>query len=122
MKRQRKSKRSGKRDRKPYRGRRKRQMGGFLNRYDLAYASRDTVNQAAKVSPGVIKNASNEINNIGKDRISQIITQVRKEVDQVLPKMLRAAIDDVYQDVCQTPFRMLRNFGKQQLNKPKRKY
>ena len=86
MKRQRKSKRSGKRDRKPYRGRRKRQMGGFLNRYDLAYASRDTINQAAKVAPGVIKNASNEINNIGKDRINQIITQVRKKWIRFFPK------------------------------------
>ena len=38
--------------------------GGFLNRCDSAYAARDTVNQAAKVAPGVIKNVSNEINNI----------------------------------------------------------
>ena len=28
--------------------RRKRQRGGFLNRYDFAYAGRDTVNQASK--------------------------------------------------------------------------
>ena len=55
--------------RKPYRGRKK-QMGGFLNRCDFAYAGRDTVNQAAKVAPGVIKNASNEINNIAKERIN----------------------------------------------------
>ena len=38
--------------------------GGFLNRCDSAYAARDTVNQAAKVAPGVIKNVSNKINNI----------------------------------------------------------
>ena len=50
-----------KKSRKIYRGT-KRQVGGFLNRYDFAYAGRDTVKQAAKVAPGVIKNASNEIN------------------------------------------------------------
>ena len=33
--------------RKQRRGRRK-QRGGFLNRYDFAYARRDTVNQAMK--------------------------------------------------------------------------
>ena len=45
-------------------------MGGFLNRCDFAYAGRDTVNQAARVAPGVIKNAGNEINNIAKERIN----------------------------------------------------
>ena len=46
--------------RKPRRTNRgnKRQRGGFLNRYDFAYAGRDTVNQAAKVTPGVIKAAA----------------------------------------------------------------
>ena len=70
-----------------------------------------------KVAPGVIKNASNELNNIAKQRIDQIITQGGKEVERVLPKILRGAVEDVYQ----TPFRMLGNFGKQQLNKLKRK-
>ena len=92
-------------------------MGGFLNRYDFAYAGSDTFNQTAKVAPGVIKNASNELNNIAKEIINQIITQAGKEAERVLPKVLRGAIEDVYQ----TPFRLLRNFGKQQLNKLKRK-
>ena len=42
--------------------RKKKQRGGFLNRYDFAYAGRDTVNQAVKVAPGVMKNAGNKIN------------------------------------------------------------
>lgn len=92
-------------------------MAGFLNCYDFAYAHRDTVNQAAKVTPGVIKSASNEINNVAKKRINQIITQGGKEVERVLLKILRGAIKDVYQ----TPFRLLGNFGKQQLNKLERK-
>ena len=37
----------------------KKQRGGFLNHYYFAYAGRDTINQAGKVAPGVIKNASN---------------------------------------------------------------
>ena len=35
----------------------------------FAYVRRDTVNQAAKVAPGVIKAATNDINEIVKDRI-----------------------------------------------------
>ena len=66
-------------------------MGGFLNRYDFAYVGRDTVNQAAKVACGVIKNAGNEINNIAKERINQIITQGGKEAERVLPKILQIA-------------------------------
>ena len=90
-------------------------MGIFLNRYDFAYAGRDTVNQAAKVAPGVIKNAGNEINNIPKERINQIIIQGGKEAERVLPNILRGAIEYVYQ----TPFRLLGNFGEQHLNKLK---
>ena len=91
---------------------RKRQLGGFLNRYGFAYVGRDTVNQAAKIAPEVIKVATNNINDTAKDRINQIISQGGKEVERVLPKILRGAIEDVYQ----RPFRLLGNFGKQQLN------
>ena len=52
---------------------RKRQHGGFLKHYDFAYAGRDVVNQATKVAPGVIKAATNDINNIATDRINQIM-------------------------------------------------
>ena len=65
----------------------------------------------------MIKAATNDINEIAKDRINQIISQGGKEVERVLPKILRGAIEDVYQ----TLFRLLGNFGKQQLNKIKRK-
>ena len=44
---------------RPHQKYRKRtQSGGFLNRYDFAYAGRDTVNQAGKTAPSLIKNAS----------------------------------------------------------------
>ena len=76
------------------------------------------VNQATKVAPRVIKTATNDINNIANGRINQIILQGGKEVERVLPKILRGAIEDVYQ----TPFRLLDNFVKQRLNKFKKIY
>ena len=88
-----------------------------MSRYDFAYAGRDTVNQAAKVAPGIIKGATNNINNIAKQKIDQTTSQGGKEIECVFPKVLRGAIEDVYQ----TPFILLGNIGKQQLNKLKRK-
>ena len=90
-------------------------LGGFLSRYDLAYLGRDTVNQAAKVSPRIIKAATNNINNITKQRLNQLISQIAKKVDRVLAKVLRGAIKDIYQ----TSFRLLGNFAKSQFNKLK---
>ena len=87
----------------------KRQLDGFLNLYVFGYAGTDVINQTAKVTPGVIKAATNDINDIAEQRINQIISQVGKEVERVLPKLLRGAIEDVYQ----TPFRVIGNFGKQ---------
>ena len=75
------------------------------------------VNQAAKVAPGVIKVATNDINAIATDRINQVISQSGKEMERVLPKILRGAIENVYQ----TLFMLLGNFGKQQFSKIKRK-
>ena len=88
-----------------------------MNWYEVTYATRDIANQAVEVAPGLIKGATNDINNIAKGRIDQIISQVGKEIVRVLHKILRGAKEDVYQ----TPFRLLRNFGKQQLNKLNRK-
>ena len=73
----------------------KKKKGGFLNHYNFTYAGRDIANQAAKVAQGVIKNASNETNNVAKQKINQIITQGEKKVERVLPKILRGAIEDV---------------------------
>ena len=114
---QRKLKRPRTKGKKLYRGRKKKQTGGFLNWYDFAYAGRDTVNQTTKVAPGVIKNSSSEINNTATERINQSIADRGKGVERVLPKILRGATEDIYQ----TQFMLLRNFGKYQLNKLKRK-
>ena len=65
----------------------------------------------------MIKAAANDVNAVATDRINQITTQGVKEMERVLPKMLRGTIKDVYQ----TPFRLLGDFGKQQFNKIKKK-
>ena len=65
----------------------------------------------------MIKAAANDVNAVATDRINQITTQGVKEMELVLPKMLRGTIEDVYQ----TPFRLLGDFGKQQFNKIKKK-
>ena len=93
------------------------QSDGFLNRHEFAYAGRDTVNQLGKVAPRTIKSAISEINNIAQQRINQIINQGGKEVKRVLPKILRGAIEVVYQ----TSFFLIGKFSRQQLQKLKSK-
>lgn len=48
------------------------QRGGLLTKYDFAYAGRDTVNQVRRITPGLIKNESSDINNIAKKRINKV--------------------------------------------------
>lgn len=55
-------KRINKKRRRTARCRRKRQLGGFLSRYDFAYAGRNVVNQASKVAPGIINAATKDVN------------------------------------------------------------
>ena len=66
---------------------RRRQRGVFLKRYDFFYAGSDTVNQVGEIAPGLIKNASSEINNITQQQINQVISQVGKKIERVLPKI-----------------------------------
>ena len=93
------------------------QRGGFLNRYDFAYAGRDVVNQAGKIAPGIINQAMGEINKIAQQKIDQIIRSGGAEVERIAPKIIREAIEEVYK----TPFRLLGNLGKKQFEKIKRK-
>ena len=69
------------------------------------------------MAPGLIKSASSDINNISLERINQVISQGGKEIERVLPKLLRYAFEDVYQML----FRVLGKFGKQQLQKVRNK-
>ena len=94
-----------------------RQTGGFLNRYDFAYAGRDVVNQAGKVAPKLINQATGEINKIAQQRIDQVIRSGGAEIEWVAPKIIKGAIEEVYK----TPFRLLGNLGKKQFQKIRRK-
>ena len=95
----------------------RRQTGGFLNRHDFAYAGRDTVNQAGKVAPKPISQATGEINKFSQQRIDQAIHSGGPEIERVAPKIIKGAIEEVYK----TPFRLLGNLGKKQFQKIKRK-
>ena len=95
----------------------RRQTGGFLNGYDFAYAGRDTVNQAGKVAPKLISQATGEINKITQQRIDQVIRSVGAEIKRVAPKIIKGTIEEVHK----TPFRLLGNLGKKQFQKIKRK-
>ena len=97
--------------------RRRRQTGGFLNRYGFAYAGRDTVNQVGKIAPGIINKATADINKLDKQRIDQVIRQGGAEVERIAPKIIRGAIEEVYK----TPFRLLGNLGKKHFIKIKRR-
>ena len=82
-----------------------RQTGGFLNRYDFAYAGRDTVNQVGKVVPKIITQTTGEINKIAEQRINQIIRSDSSEIERVAPKIIRGAIEEANK----TPFRSFGN-------------
>ena len=65
----------------------------------------------------MISQAAGEINKIGQQRIYQVVRSGASEIERVAPKIVRGAIEEVYK----TPFRLLRNLGKKQFQKRKRK-
>ena len=88
-----------------------------MNRYDFAYAGRDTVNQVGKIAPGIINKATSDINKIAEQRIDQAIKTGGAEIKRVAPKVIRGAIEEVYK----APFGLLGNLGEKQFQKIKRK-
>lgn len=70
------------------------QTGGFLNRYDFAYAGRETVNQVGKIAPKVIGQATSETNKIAQQRVDQAIRSGGAEIERVEPKIIRGAIEE----------------------------
>ena len=107
--------------------RRRRQRGGWLSRYDFAYAGRDSVNQAAyhvnkiapklidksfdrarDLAPQLINRTSREIDAIAARRINQLTRTTANEVQRIAPGIIRGAIEEVYK----TPFRLLGQFGR----------
>ena len=64
-----------------------RQTGGFLNRYDFPYAGRDVVNQAGKVAPKLISQATGQINKIAQQRIDQVVRSGWQKLNVLLQKL-----------------------------------
>ena len=62
-----------------------------MNRYDFAYAGKDTVNQAFKnldkSAPALIQNLSGELNNILEQGIHQVITEGGEQLKQLGPQL-----------------------------------
>ena len=73
----------------------RRQTGGFLNRYDFAYAGRDVVNQVGKVAPKMMSQAPGEINKIAQQRIDQVLRSGGAEIERIAPKIIRGAMEKV---------------------------
>ena len=103
------------------------QRGGFLSRYDFAYAGRDTVNQAAKhvkaIAPGLINQTMNRVDELAPEllctatreldmvaarRINQIAHRSGETIQRIAPGIIRGAIEELYK----TPFRLLGQFGR----------
>ena len=99
----------------------KRQSGGFLSRYDFAYAGRDTVNQAAyhvkKIAPNLIRTTSKELDAITARRINQLTYTTGKEIKRIAPVIIKGAIEELYK----TPFRLLAQFGRKKYKQLKSK-
>ena len=81
--------------RKPMGGHYKRfrhQTGGFLNRYDFAYAGTDMINQAMKglnsLPPRPIKQTSEEVDRLAQHRIKQINDEDGQQVERIVPKII----------------------------------
>ena len=112
------------------------QSGGFLSRYDFAYAGRDTDNQAAKhvktIAPGLInqtmnrvdelapelvRTAGRELDMIAARRINQIAHRSGETIQRLAPGIIRGAIEELYK----TPFRLLGQFGRKKYKQLKAK-
>ena len=73
------------------------------------------VNQASKVAPKLISQATGEINKIAQQGIVQVVGSGGAEIELVAPKFIRGVIKEVYK----TSFRLLGNLGKKQFQKIK---
>ena len=98
------------------------QKGGFLNRYDFAYAGRDTINQAFKnlnkTAPKLISQTSKEVDKIVEARKRRLINDGGQQIQKIAPQIIHGAMEDIYR----TPFRLLGKFGKQKFSELKRKF
>ena len=114
----------------------KRQSGGFLSRYDFAYAGRDTFKQAAHhvkkiapnlinqtfdrardLAPNLIRTTSRELDAIAARCINQLTYTAGKEIQRIAPGIIKGAIEELYK----TPFHLLGQFGRKKYKQLKSK-
>ena len=106
------------------RNRRRRQRGSFLNRYDFAYAGKDTVNQAAKhlnsVAPQLVNQLMDRfttgLDKVTAKRVEQLSRETGQTLKKIAPGLIRGAIEELYK----TPFRLLGNLGQKKYKELKR--
>ena len=91
--------------------RRKRQRG-FLNRYDFAYAGRDTVNQASKqlnaLAPKLLEQLTTGLDKVSEKRV--------KQLEQIAPGLIKGAIEELYK----APFHLLKKAGEKKYDSIKK--
>ena len=96
-------------------------LGGFLSRYDFAYAGRDTMNQAIKGLDGsllkFIDKTSKEIDKISGEEIRQVINEGCQKIKKCAPQFMRGAVEDVHK----TSSRLLGNFCDKEFGHVKKK-
>ena len=92
--------------------RRKRQRGGFLNRYDFAYAGRDTVNQASKqlnaLAPKLLEQFTTGLDKVSEKRV--------KQLEQIAPGLIQGAIEELYKAL----FHLLKKAGEKKYDSIKK--
>ena len=87
---------------------RKQQRGGFLNRYDFAYAGRDTVNQATKILDKLAPKLLDQLMNRATTGLDNISAKRIEQIKQIAPGLIKGTVEELYK----TPFRLLGNMGK----------
>lgn len=60
------------------------------------------------MAPALIDKASNQIDKIAQRKIWLIVQQGGKEIERILPKIIKRAVEEVYK----TSFCLLRKFGR----------
>ena len=97
---------------------REKQRCALINRNDFAYAGRETVNTGIitfkRIAHSPFKTIANQTYKVAGKRIQEAITQKRKGVARVAPKII---IEELYK----TLFCLLGNFGRKNCNKAERK-
>ena len=118
---------------KSFRHVRRKQRGGFLNRYDFAYVGTDTVNQATKHIKTIAQDLVNQAMNRADKLASSLVRTASQELDAIAarhtdelvqktgnlaPALIKGGIEELYK----TPFRLLGCFGRKNINNLSQEY